>query len=65
MCLREVSDMSKTDNDNVREVLLSLKRVIHDKAVYPNNQSVPPYISLKTFDAVLQQYLIKYDDRRR
>lgn len=42
------------------KVLLDLKREIHDKAVYPNSQDIPNYISLKVFDAVLNSCIKKY-----
>ena len=56
--------MDKSNNDIVREALFALKHEIHDKAAYPQNVSVSPYISLKAFDAILQGYLNKYDDHR-
>ena len=40
-----------------RDVLLALKRDIHDHAVYSNSQYIPAYISLKAFDAILQNYI--------
>ncbi len=49
----------------VANMLSDLKKEIHDKAVYPNNSGVEPYISVKVFDAVLQGYVNKFDDHRR
>ncbi len=40
-----------------KNVLLELKKQIHDKAVYTNSQDIPNYINLKVFDAILQNYL--------
>ena len=45
-------------NEPIRDALLDLKRQIHDKAVYPSKSAgISPYISLKVFDAILQNYL--------
>ena len=44
-------------NESTRDALLALKREIHDKATYPSVQGVSPFISIKVFDAVLQNYL--------
>lgn len=40
-----------------KEILSDLKKAVHNKAVYPNSQDIPNYISLKVFDAILQNYL--------
>lgn len=40
-----------------KEVLLELKKQVHDKAVYINSQDIPNYINLKVFDAILQNYI--------
>ena len=40
-----------------RELLHRLKHEIHDKAVYPHNAGIDAYITLKAFDAILQNYL--------
>lgn len=42
-----------------RDALLALKRDIHDHAVYSNSQYIPPYISLKVFDVILQNHIKK------
>lgn len=41
----------------LEHTLSDLKKEIHDKAVYPNCHGVEPYVSLKAFDAILQNYL--------
>ena len=46
----------KTD---VEHILSDLKKEIHDKAVFPNNGCVSPYINLKVLDAVIQKYIDK------
>ena len=43
--------------ENTKHILLYLKRDIHNKATYPETQGISPYISLKVFDAILQNYL--------
>ena len=40
-----------------RDILSDLKKQIHDKAVRPHNAGIDAYISLKVFDAILQNYL--------
>lgn len=40
-----------------RDILSDLKRQIHDKAVHPHSAGVDAYISLKAFDAILQNYI--------
>ncbi len=37
------------------DVLLELKREVHDAAVYPHGAGISPYISIKVFDAILQK----------
>lgn len=44
------------------KALLELKKQIHDRAVYPNTQEVSPYITIKVFDAILQDYIKKYTE---
>lgn len=46
-----------TKNEVAKNTLLEFKKLIHNKAVYPNSQDIPNYISLKVFDAILQNYL--------
>ena len=47
----------------IANVLYDLKNKIHDKAVRPNNAGIDAYVSLKTFDAVVQDFINKYDGR--
>ena len=47
----------------IANVLYDLKHKIHDKAVRPNNAGIDAYVSLKTFDAVVQDFINKYDGR--
>ena len=44
----------------IRDVLYSLKRDVHENAVYPYSQEISSYITLKVFDATLQNYIKKY-----
>jgi hypothetical protein len=46
------------------KALLDLKKIVHDKAVYPNSQDVPAYISIKVFDAILQDYVSKLEGKK-
>ena len=41
----------------IEHILSDLKKEIHDKAVYPNNSGIDPYISLKVFDAVINKLI--------
>ena len=47
-------------NEVAKEVLLELKKQIHDHAVYTNSQDIPNYVNLKVFDAVLNNVIQKY-----
>ena len=51
------SEGEKPMFENTRNILHHLKRQIHDKAVYPHNAGIDAYITLKAFDAILQNYL--------
>lgn len=54
---RMQSEEEKPMFENTRNILHHLKRQIHDKAVYPHNAGIDAYITLKAFDAILQNYL--------
>ena len=43
----------------LEHTLSDLKKKIHDKAVFPNNGAVSPYINLKVLDAVIQKHIDK------
>lgn len=43
-----------------REILSDLKKAVHDKAVCSYGVGIDAYISIKTFDAVLQNFINKY-----
>ena len=47
-CLRGVT---------VPQILYGIKTEIHNKAVYPHNSGIDPYISLKVFDAIIQRII--------
>lgn len=42
------------------DILSDLKKEVHNKAIYPNMLAVSPFISLKAFDAILQNFMKKY-----
>ena len=44
-------------NEIMRDIISDLKRLIHENAVYPHNSGVSAYISIKAFDAILNNYL--------
>ena len=48
-----------------QDALLDLKRQIHDKAVYPHLSGISPYISLKVFDAILNNTIKKYSEDKK
>lgn len=43
-----------------RKLLSDLKKAVHDKAVCSYGVGIDAYISIKTFDAVLQNFINKY-----
>ena len=49
----------KTD---IEHTLSDLKKEIHDKAVYSKTQGINPYISIRTFDAILNNVLKKHTE---
>lgn len=46
-----------------RELLSDLKKAVHDKAVYSYSKEMYPYINLKTFDAIVAEYISRLDKR--
>jgi hypothetical protein len=50
--------------NDIIKALLEFKKRVHDKAVYPNSQDVPAYISIKVFDAILQDYVSKLEGKK-
>jgi hypothetical protein len=54
-----VQDMPTADvvpkSEVAREILSDLKKKIHDRAVYPHNSHIDPYISLKAVDAIIEK----------
>lgn len=53
------------ENKIVRDVLSDLKKQIHNKAIYPGERSLYPFITIKAFDAILQNYINKYSEGRK
>lgn len=45
--------------DNILKTLFVIKRQIHDKAIYPHNSGIDPYVSLKIVDAVIDAEIKK------
>lgn len=41
----------------VPDILYRLKTEIHNKAVYPHNSGIDPYISVKVLDAIIQRII--------
>jgi hypothetical protein len=41
--------------ETLRYILSDLKKKIHDRAVYPHNSHIDPYISLKAVDAIIEK----------
>ena len=54
---RKQSEQFRQMYDNTRNLLLHLKREVHEKAVYPSVQGIDPYISLKVFDALINKLI--------
>lgn len=48
----------------IANVLYDLKHKIHDKAVRPNNAGIDAYISLKVFDAIVQDLIQQEMEKR-
>lgn len=42
-----------------RDILSDLKIAVHNKAIHTNAKEVPTFITLREFDAILQNYLNK------
>ena len=49
--------------DNIKDILLDLKREIHEKAIYPLGRDINSFVNLKVFDAVLNNIISKYTKR--
>jgi hypothetical protein len=47
-----------------RELLSDLKKTVHDKAVYSYSKEMYPYINLKTFDAIVAEYISRLEGKR-
>jgi hypothetical protein len=41
--------------ETLRYIRSDLKKKIHDRAVYPHNSHIDPYISLKAVDAIIEK----------
>ena len=48
--------------EEAKQVLSDLKKQVHDKATYPHNSGIDPYMSLKVFDAILNNIIKKYSE---
>lgn len=44
----------------VVKTLSDIKRQIHEKAIYPHNSGIEPYISLKVVDAIIEAEMRKH-----
>jgi hypothetical protein len=47
----------------IANVLCDLKIAVHNKAMHPNAKEVPSYVYLKVFDAILQNYLKRLEEK--
>lgn len=47
----------------IANVLSDLKIAVHNKAFYNHAKEIPTYITLKVFDAIIQDYIKKYEKR--
>lgn len=47
----------------IANVLHDLKIAVHNKAMHPNAKEVPSYVYLKVFDAILQNYLKRLEEK--
>lgn len=48
----------------IANVLRDLKITVHNKAYHTNTKDIPTYVTLKTFDAVVQDLINQYDGRK-
>ena len=53
-----------TARKEIANVLSDLKIAVHNKAYHTNTKDIPTYVTLKTFDAVVQDFINKYDGRK-
>ena len=60
-----LEERAETKQEVAREILSDLKKAVHDKAVYSYTKEMFPYINLKVFDAIIQNYLMKYAEERK
>lgn len=54
----ELNDMPTAEvvaKGEVMKILSDLKKQIHDRAVYPHNAGIKPYISLGEIDAIIEK----------
>lgn len=63
----ELNDMPTAEvvaKGEVMKILSDLKKQIHDRAVYPHNAGIKPYISLGEIDAIIEKEIshIKGED---
>jgi hypothetical protein len=49
--------------NDIINALLEFKKQVHDKAVYPHSQDMHAYISLRVFDAILQEYVSRLEGK--
>lgn len=52
------------ERQEVVKILSDIKRQIHEKAIYPHNAGIKPYISLREIDAIIQDKLKHMEERR-
>lgn len=63
MMIEDAPTADVVPKKEIANVLSDLKHKIHDKAVRPNNAGIDAYISLKVFDAILQNFLKRLEEK--
>lgn len=48
----------------ITNVLRDLKIAVHNNTFHPNSMGISSYITIKTFDAVLQNFITKYEQKK-
>lgn len=59
-CFKDKSDVAPK-SEVARDILSDLKKAVHNKAVYSNYRDVESYVNLKVFDAVLNDFIRRYE----
>jgi hypothetical protein len=60
----EAPTVDVVPKSEVTKTLSDIKRQIHEKAIYPHNAGIKPYISVREVDAIIQDKLKHMEERR-